>query len=318
MTNAVVFGDSMAFGVMTDSTGAPLVPDYLVPWAYTVAYQRNYAVHMLAQSATPVGQQAGNIYGYTSVSPDRHFSMPGRADAEIYGASTGAVALFNHAVGAMTYWLSGANTKALGAGWTTTGTWTTTPVLGLGIYTGTDGATIQIPFTGPTLAFGYLIQDGNYSSFTVSVDGGPSIGPIPCSGEITIGVGSFPNYQPALFRASGLGAGAHIATITAICPSSPNLGSNHVLIDWAMTGGSNGLPLYIVSQPLSTVVAPATVSAYNAVLYSIITNAAADGLNVVLVDSGPKFTSVDLSGDGIHQSQRGHWRIAYDVLAAGG
>ena len=308
----------MAFGVLTDATGGPLLTDYLVPWAYKVAYNLRVPVQMLAIPSTSVGQRAPTTYGYVPAPGNVHLSMPGRADLELYGSALGAVQIFQHGLGAEVYWLSGACTKALGAGWATTGIWATSPVdASIGIYTGTDGGTIQIPFTGPTLAFGYLIQDGNYASFSVSVDGTPVGSPIGCSGEITIGIGSFASYQPARYRATGFSAGAHVATITAHCPASPNLGSNHVFVDWAMTGGSSGIPLYVVNQPVSSVAAAplAGVEAYNAAIASIVSDAVADGLSVTQVDVFTNSTVGELSGDGIHQNMRGHEMIYQYVMA---
>ena len=291
----------------------------LVPWAYKVAYNLGcYAARCWRSPVRLSGERAPGVYGYAPLAGNIHLSMPGRADLGLYGSSAGAVDIFQHALGAEVYWLSGVCTKALGAGWTTTGTWAASPVYGIGIYTGTDGGTIQIPFEGPTLAFGYIIQDGNYSSFSVSVDGVPVGSAVGCSGEITIGIGSFASYQPARYRATGFSAGAHVATVTAHCPTSPNLGSNHVLIDWAMTGGSNEIPLYIVNQPVSGVAAAplAGVEAYNAALATIIANAVADGLLVTEVNVFTNATVGELSGDLIHPNMRGN-EMFYQYVSSG-
>jgi hypothetical protein len=317
-SKAAIFGDSMAFGLLTDATGGPLATDYLVPWAYKVAYKFGVPPQMLAIGATSVGQRAPGVYGHVPALGDINLSMPGRADLELYGSSAGAISLFDLALGSETYWLGGTCTKALGAGWVTTGTWVPSPVWGIGIYTATDGATIQIPFNGPTLAFGTLIQDGAYSSYSVAVDGVPVAGPIGCSGAITIGIGSFANFQPSFFRQTGFSAGPHIATVTAHCPASPDLGSNHVYIHWAMTGGPSGIPTYIVNQPVSGVAAAplAGVEAYNAVIATIVANAQADGINIIPVNVFTNSTTGELSGDLIHPNMRGHEMIYQYVMAA--
>src|SRR5580704_12864794 len=159
------FGDSISAGIPADANNNP----EWYPYPYLVALGN----HMLVTDLAADGAQAADQYmAFGSAAPNSGDSiavMLGTNDERTYGYSQPKLNNFATILAAECYYILQDVSKA--QTWTASGTWTGVPGTIIGLYSTTVGNSLTTTFTGPTLTFGYLIDDAIGGSFSVTVDG---------------------------------------------------------------------------------------------------------------------------------------------------
>lgn len=257
----------------------------------------------LASNGAKSQDQIDSVYAHTPASGDEFFYLIGTNDRVTYGASSNAQTLFRNAVSAAVYWLAGG--KTLASSCTLNGSWANCQHFGeqFSRASGVANDYVEASFTGDAFLFGYSLVDGFNGTFSVSVDG-VSKGTFSCLSPATIGGRG---YGPGVLRITGCGAGSHTARVTVL--------SNGLGFEYIGNGTPNSNPVYLLTQPrTSSSGDDANVAIYNGILSSIATQATADGYSVTLIDVGSKIDrTIDLV-DPAHPNNRGHLKMAAEIL----
>ncbi len=207
-----------------------------------------------------------------------------------------------------------------------TGTWTdTSSAYGgtLGRQSVVAGSTITFTVYGTVAYFCSILQNSIVATFTVSIDGVVR-GSFATGPGATITSVNGRTFTPQLIRIPGLSEGSHSLVVTVVTAS----GGNPVYALWA-TGNQGhktkeGPNVWVGNVPRFTSAgytasggSDVDVAAFNAMIRANVTQLAADGLNVALVDSASRLNpAVDLGGDGVHPDDSGHAVIANAFIEA--
>lgn len=268
------------------------------PWLFSAIRGQNLSVLAVSGSQAPDQYQA--IYSHTPVSGDVNFYMIGSNDAPWYNTSTKRL-VFKNSLMAEVYWLASNKTVMKGGGCTETGLWGNEGISwGVGRFTQELGATCSTSFNGETFILGYTVADGVSGQFSITIDG-VAKGCFNTVSPATIHTRWLnATLAPAIIRLTGLGSGSHSVVIT-------NMTTAPIFIDW-IWGGSNGLPLYLMTPPKMNATGYSNFGGTDAdfvaiagIMSDVVTQAQADGLNVTLVDVQSLVdVNRDLNPDGIH------------------
>lgn len=329
-----------------DSITAGEVAGQGYPWLFAMV--RGDKVNNQARGGSNFADVALQAYAHTPIAGERQFIMVGANDRIHRGDNAADLQLFQQGIGALLYKL-GAQKATL----TASGACATDNVYGFGYTCNNPGDTISFQFTGPTLALGYRAYDMQavgggplvpiVGSFSVAVDG-VNVGTFATTpvAKIASGprycdysVGSWPcPFAPQLLRLTGFAPGvSHTAVLTVQPNTYPA-----VTINWASSGLSSGAPIVALTMTRSLVAAAPScngnqcytyfdqsTAAYNSAISAATQQAAADGLNVTLVDTsayvspyaGADVNDGDLGPDNLHPSLMGQANLAAALVAAG-
>jgi lysophospholipase L1-like esterase len=221
---------------------------------------------------------------------------------------------------------------------------TETPLSTMASVSTTNGATLTCSITAPkandSLYISYRIRDSTAGTFTVSIDGTPQNDPFNGTttwstagdGGALIHTANNINSAYAGARFTGFSAGAHTIVFTVTSATSA---SNAVSVNWVAAApvSSTTLNPYVLSvspnqQNTGSAGSP-YVATYQGFIQTIDTNLAADGLNVVYVDTSNALLNSPSCGNGsqatmfatcyadtIHPNNTGHMVMANTILSA--
>lgn len=209
-----------------------------------------------------------------------------------------------------------------------TGTWTNNSSglynNGMGKNSTVNGSTLTFHAKGSTVYIAYIKTATGGAEFKVTIDG-TDIMTLSAVGSVDPRSVDSATYQESLLRIPNLGDFDHTVVITVTSATSS---SNRVYIDWVSGNGfpaQSGGPNVWVGDVLMATDASYTLSGgsdeivgqYNALVYSVTSDLARDGLRVTLVDS---VNSVDvdteLAADGVHPNDAGHAKLATAFISA--
>ncbi len=172
-----------------------------------------------------------------------------------------------------------------------------------GVYSNTAGSTITATVSGSTVYVGSDYQTGVTGSAQVSIDG-TVVGTFTDDGTgMTTHNGL--TYAPYALRYNGLSAGSHTVQITLL--------SGFIYLEH-ITGSNQpqGPTLYLMTPTRNFPISPASNIALIAIVNDTKAKLAADGRNVVLVDSASQIVASDTI-DGLHLNDAANARLAIYV-----
>jgi hypothetical protein len=257
---ATVYGDSI-----TQSTG----------WFETFTGEQGWTANNQAAGGAALYDQCQNkIWGSTVNSTTVSFALLGLNDG---GNTTTHSTMYRAAMGACYLWLV-TPSKQFGNTLTTSGTWTSDSILASGIRTTGNGATATGSVFGSTVYVVSRSLTTNNPTFTVTVDG-VAYGPYTTAASYTTNQGS--NFSPYLVRIPNLENTHHTVVVT-------NSGTGQLHVDF-ITGNvpqisSTGPFLWVGTIPKTASLYGSFTTNTNTIIRGVVSDLAADGLGVALVD----------------------------------
>ena len=254
----------------------------------------------------------------TVVASDRTSTlMIGTNDQRTWSTDATKRGYFAECHAAMAAWLAipHAHKSLVSAGATESGAWGTTPIFGGALVrnTGVVGETQTFSTFGRVVYLWTVRQNGNSSTFTITVDG-TMFGPYATTTTVSTGTIAGRDYGLRLIRIPGLSDNAHTVVMTATAASG---GAPVYFVGGAGPGGATtptGPNLFVGNVPRFTAAGyslnggtDATVRDYGTEILSTVRDLASDGLNVALVDIAARLNiTTHLGADGVHPNDTGH------------
>ena len=311
------FGDSITYGVGATTPN--------LNWVSILADTTRWSVINFGLSGGWVADETDQIFSVAVASNSISTMLTSVNDMRGINTNSTAQAAFGTELYAVIPWLATLDSnKAKGQGGsvpvTYTGTWNL-PTSGAGTFTQTTcmnattvGSTASFSVTGTVVYVASLQQQGNASTFGITIDG-TNEGTFKSSTVLPT-TGSYNrSFGPYGLRFAGLGGGAHTVILTA---STGTNGGNPVYFCYGAGNAANGSYAYI-GNTLSLTAAgyasgggsPTAVSEFNALISSVVRTLAGDGLNVVYVNANAAYNPNTMTvADGIHPNNLGHATIA--------
>ena len=307
MNRLWAFGDSISAGIPGDVNNNP----EWYPHPYLIALDKHHLITNLAADGAQAADQYMAFGTTTPATGDRICVMLGTNDERTYGVNQLKLNNFATILAAECYFITQQTSKA--QSWGASGTWNSTSGQTIGLYSTTVGNSLTTTFNGPTLTFGYLIDDAVGGSFSVTVDG-VNVGTYNTQSLAPIMTTLGKNSGPALGRIIGFSPGPHTVVFQQTAAGT-------VYLDWVGIG-PNGAKLLLSTIPRMTSAAytafggsDANVASYNQAIRSLVTQMQEDGLSALLVDSSSSVNPLlDLGADGLHPNQQGRVNIATTFL----
>lgn len=301
------FGDSVTYG----NAASPLSNGYVPLLSTAMGISINN--HGIAGDMVPDAMP--KVYGVTPAAGDKFTMMFGINDERIYGVDSTRQSYFRRGEQCIAAYLATGTKEFARTSGTFAGTWGNTPVNGIGKSSNTNGSTASFTVTGTTVYIGMLQQDGAPGTFNVLIDGIPfETGATTQTVGLSTTYSGHPGvtYGAMLKRYPGLSSGSHTVEIVV---TSATGGANFVYIDWvAGNGGQAFLPGVYVGNVLRAVAytaggSDANVAAYNVEVAGLVSELAADGLNVFLINvSSALNQTTDMDPD-YHPINAGHAKL---------
>lgn len=203
---------------------------------------------------------------------------------------------------------------------TFSGSWSNTAGNAIGKVSTGLGAYAEAVVEGDSVYIGHVIQNhaASDSKADVYVDG-VVVGEVGCFGAMNTSGGA--SYSSATQRFSGLGAGSH--TVRVVLKTS---GKNFHLNYIAGSDNASGVyPKILLSNVVRMTAAAYTtygssdaiVDQYNVIIGDLLSEFAADGLDVTLIDNHASLNpTTDFLTDGVHPNALGHEKIHNNFGAA--
>lgn len=320
-TTAQAFGDSYTTGSGASSPS--------LAWPQLFAASRGWTLTNSAVAGNWVADQALYVYPKAVAAGDQSLYQLGTNDARNY-SSVGQQTSFKKMHAAAIAWLAVPRSRlTIGQSFSQTGTWTnmaTAWTTSIGLASTVAASTATATVFGTTAYLWYIIQTGNTSTFTVSVDGVSygtySVGPDLGTSMTTIAGAAF---APALLRIPNLTDGAHSIVVTVVALG----GTGAAVYIMGASGnqghsGKDGPNVFVGNVPRLNSTGYAAgggsdtqTTYFNAVIRDNVAMLALDGLNVTLADHAYGLnTTTDLNADGIHPSDAGHQKVADAFISA--
>lgn len=308
MSTDTYFGNSMNGMYAGPSATESRWPDMLSYARGNTEANGNYLDGAMA------GDQADQVYALPS--GNTYFVMLGTNDARISGGDSGKRANFKATLAALIARLACTISTAK-SGWTFSGTWTDTWAFGpasaaqLGRYSDSSGATATFTSTGDVLMMGFIAQQqsGVGGGFTVTRDGGTSVGSFSTVGFSGVTTNLGRTYVPQLLRWTGLGAGSHTITATAQGYRS--------YVDYVVTGSSGNrvvvtnIPRFTAAGYANSGGSDAIFADFNSDIADAVSWFTGIGCDVRLADVASQIDpSIHTASDGVHLNLAGKKIIA--------
>jgi lysophospholipase L1-like esterase len=313
------FGDSITAGNAASTTA--------LRYTNLICAGKNYTLTNVGVSGSQLADtgQIDLIYATASWYDQTYTLLSGVNDMRTRGTNAALLQNYEDALMAALAWLAiPSNRRTLGSAGSAVGTWsaTTRYAITTGKKSSTTGDTLSFTARGSVVYVGATRLTTAGGAFTVSVDG-TVFGPYLCSGGDTTAWGKV--YSPFLVRIANLPDIDHLVVVTLTS-------SAEVQIDWC--GANGGISLrtgpnvfcgnccrlnstgYASGAPYDQG-SDTAVYGINRRILAVCKRLAADGLNVVAVDSSAFYdVTTDISADGIHPNDTGMAHIASAFLQA--
>lgn len=307
VTLGTMFGDSITVGVGASTYANSWAGKTLDAFGFY-----NYAV-----SGSQAADQSAVIQSSATAAGEQYTLMVGTNDHRTYRTDGAKQAAFKAFFRQCLAWLLlPVRTTARSVGVTTTGVWSNTAVNTIGKNTSTLGAKASATFNGTGVIVGIIIQDSTsaQSTVTVKVDGS-SVGTFSCYAAMTTVNGLA--YAPAALYFGGFSSGAHTIemenTVTGKLfyldyIAETNQSPYDVVVSNIIEMSSAAYTTYSTSQ--------ANVITFNGIISDVISEFAAEGITVPLVDNYSTIVPATHLDDGVHPNDTGHALIHTNMVAA--
>lgn len=279
-------------------------------WPALLAAELCVTKTVVGSSGHMAADQAWLLYGVSPVVDRDYLISLGTNDAQHYGPNATRIAAYAAFLRAIAVWC-GAPVKytARTGGIAFTGTWSDTPVNGIGRMTTNSGATATKTVNGTAAYVAVIIQNHavSQSVFEVYIDG-VLADTISLSGVVIGNTLTGRSYAPACFRFGGLSNGPHVVQVKSIS-------GNTLFLEWIAGADQPAKPgVFIADVVKRTSVGyassgnnDANVAAYGAAAFAMVDELATDGLDVTKVPIHAVFNpAIHLQPDGIHYNVPGH------------